>query len=717
MPTPTLPIATLATANTFRQWLARTNTVIDLINSNTVFISGYTSTGVFTLNKDAGSSLNVANSVIVTNIMTTLKDNPVTISSNVVISTSAKSVTFNSNTVNFTVPNGVFVNTSLVTLSSGTPLTTYSNVVLANTSSSLTVAASAFFNGPAAFTNASSFTGPVFSARNVQIGSGSIANATTTNTVENNYTNPDFDTASVLQLQPTSGALSLTGLLAPSTLAANSGAKILYLYNTGTYKITLKSANTNSDAANQFKISGDADFDIPPGVSIPLIYTSAVKKWVPLNQLTAAFQSLQVSGDTTISGTLNVTNNTTFNANLIANTTTNTLHVNVLNNRVGIGRVPTAPFHVSGSAIFDSSVSFSSAAALSPTAGLTSGNTTVNSTVITLGNTTVNTVITGTSVTLGPSVALSNSALSVFGVTANSLGLGVGANVAINVNGHTIGNTTVNSSITSSLITVANTTAGRANLEPGKMTVGTSVVNTSAAWTRTLFIGDTSSNISFTGTSTITISTPGSTITRDLSALTPTGTIVMYGGTTAPAGWLLCQGQALPISAYPALYAAISSNYGSPGAGYFNLPDLQQRFPMGGSGSVGATGGSSTHSHTYTQVINHTHTITIADSGHGHSTSFAINDPGHTHSIYPLHGGSADVPGFADTTYYYGAATTASPGVLVNTTGITLTGGVNNNTTGITASSASPAGSVSTGTTSQESTLPPYVVVNYMIKT
>ena len=81
------------------------------------------------------------------------------------------------------------------------------------------------------------------------------------------------------------------------------------------------------------------------------------------------------------------------------------------------------------------------------------------------------------------------------------------------------------------------------------------------------------------------------------------GTIVAYGGTTAPDGWLLCDGSAVSRSEYPRLFAVIGTAFGAgDGSTTFNLPDLQQRFPLGkgssGTGSqLGETGGSIDHRH------------------------------------------------------------------------------------------------------------------------
>ena len=60
-----------------------------------------------------------------------------------------------------------------------------------------------------------------------------------------------------------------------------------------------------------------------------------------------------------------------------------------------------------------------------------------------------------------------------------------------------------------------------------------------------------------------------------LYADTPIGTIAKYGGTTAPDGWLLCNGQALSKTEYVDLFNAIGTNYGGSDT-TFNLPTLTQ---------------------------------------------------------------------------------------------------------------------------------------------
>ena len=57
---------------------------------------------------------------------------------------------------------------------------------------------------------------------------------------------------------------------------------------------------------------------------------------------------------------------------------------------------------------------------------------------------------------------------------------------------------------------------------------------------------------------------------------TPTGAVVAYAGTTAPAGFLICDGSAVSRTTYSALFAAIGTTYGAgDGNSTFNLPNAQ----------------------------------------------------------------------------------------------------------------------------------------------
>ena len=68
----------------------------------------------------------------------------------------------------------------------------------------------------------------------------------------------------------------------------------------------------------------------------------------------------------------------------------------------------------------------------------------------------------------------------------------------------------------------------------------------------------------------------------------PTGSITMYAGTTAPDGWILCEGQDVSRTTYSDLFSVIGETYGSGnGVSTFTLPNLKGRSPLG-SDSAGS---------------------------------------------------------------------------------------------------------------------------------
>lgn len=68
----------------------------------------------------------------------------------------------------------------------------------------------------------------------------------------------------------------------------------------------------------------------------------------------------------------------------------------------------------------------------------------------------------------------------------------------------------------------------------------------------------------------------------DLLGMVPSGTVLYFAGSAAPAGWLKANGAAVSRTAYAALFAAIGTTYG--GGDFrntFNLPDLRGEFIRG----------------------------------------------------------------------------------------------------------------------------------------
>ena len=198
-----------------------------------------------------------------------------------------------------------------------------------------------------------------------------------------------------------------------------------------------------------------------------------------------------------------------------------------------------------------------------------------------------------------------------------------------------------------------------------------------------------------------------------IALLPPTGSMTMYGGTTAPVGWLLCNGAAVSRTTYASLYSIIGNNFGSgDGSTTFNLPNFESKFPLGTVSTPGSTGGSATitqgnlpkHFHGGPQ---HTHSL----SAHQHTTDF-IDANQHRHGYY--------------------VATTAQAGTnrsIISSAGIapTFFGAIDNEYLSGTVSTTGPnlanTGNGGDGNTGDGADLlntayyPPYLGVAFIIKT
>src|ERR1044071_1685882 len=94
------------------------------------------------------------------------------------------------------------------------------------------------------------------------------------------------------------------------------------------------------------------------------------------------------------------------------------------------------------------------------------------------------------------------------------------------------------------------------------------------------------------------------------------GEIRIFAGNFAPAGWMFCEGQLLPISENETLFNLIGTTYGGDGQSTFALPDLRGRLPLHqGNGFILAeTGGAEEITLTVNQIRAHTHPMLAANS-------------------------------------------------------------------------------------------------------
>jgi len=111
------------------------------------------------------------------------------------------------------------------------------------------------------------------------------------------------------------------------------------------------------------------------------------------------------------------------------------------------------------------------------------------------------------------------------------------------------------------------------------------------------------------------------------------GEIRMFAGNFAPAGWMFCEGQLLPISENETLFQLIGTTYGGDGESTFALPDLRGRIPIHqGNGFILAeTGGAEEITLTVNQIAAHSHPFL--------ATTTPGNDPNPQNNVL------AEIPG------------------------------------------------------------------------
>ena len=198
----------------------------------------------------------------------------------------------------------------------------------------------------------------------------------------------------------------------------------------------------------------------------------------------------------------------------------------------------------------------------------------------------------------------------------------------------------------------------------------------------------------------------------------PAGIVMPFAGTTAPQGYLLCDGSAVSRSTYSNLFTAIGTTYGAgDGSTTFNVPDLSGRVVIGVSGThaLGSTGGTETVTLIESELPAHVHEV----PQHGHGNTIAVTTPELSHSIVQ--------PEFQYTTPNTSSKRTSSVGYTYTTvrgtgnaaatrsTNVSVSDHTGSCTIGGTIGIKSAYDSGSSGNDVSHNNMQPFVVVNFII--
>jgi len=125
--------------------------------------------------------------------------------------------------------------------------------------------------------------------------------------------------------------------------------------------------------------------------------------------------------------------------------------------------------------------------------------------------------------------------------------------------------------------------------------------------------------------------------------LLPAGSVIVWPKSTAPDGWLLCDGSAINRTTYAALFALIGTTYGSGnGSSTFNVPDVKDRFVAGAGANVAvgvggsrlASGARSTTDSGSAVLSTGSVEVSVGAKDAGGVTVLnSVSTTGHTHSL------------------------------------------------------------------------------------
>jgi microcystin-dependent protein len=215
------------------------------------------------------------------------------------------------------------------------------------------------------------------------------------------------------------------------------------------------------------------------------------------------------------------------------------------------------------------------------------------------------------------------------------------------------------------------------------------------------------------------------------------GEIKPWVGTTAPSGWLLCQGQAVSRGTvegtdYYDLWQVLSNGTGlSPfgngnGTTTFNVPNLQNRMLVGAASTseVGLTGGAENVTLTVANLPTHTHTATVSTSGgHTHGGTTTSLSAIHLHavnwyftSVGAYAPGPISIAGMESSSGADGAISIAVSNEVTAHAHSFTTDTVGDHTHLVSSTGTFNTSNSNAWTGGVHSNMPPYFVLNYIIK-
>jgi len=215
-----------------------------------------------------------------------------------------------------------------------------------------------------------------------------------------------------------------------------------------------------------------------------------------------------------------------------------------------------------------------------------------------------------------------------------------------------------------------------------------------------------------------TNSPKGSSFQGLQSSITPIGVIRLFAGSTAPNGWLICNGSTVSRSDYSNLFKVIGTIYGVGNSNTtFTLPDMRGRCPIGvGTGAsltartLGSNVGAETATLSEANMASHTHATTVGtqSANHTHTGTSGTVSADHTHG-WGRNVGSSGGYGLRDGAGRSANGTPNTQGANQDHSHATTTGTESANHTHTVTNS-------STGSGTPVGIMLPSIVVNFIIK-